>query len=62
MKVVKPIIEELEFNVYVKLKTIEIDFIKLVVYVKIVVLKNFHVPHVILLQIDLLLINIKYGI
>ena len=40
----KLMIKQLEFVVYVKLKRIEIDFIKLVVYVKIVVLKKFHVP------------------
>ena len=45
----KLIVKQLEFVVYVKLKGLEIVFIKLVVYVKIVVLKNFHVPYVILL-------------
>ena len=55
----KLIIKQLEFVVYVKFERIEIVFIKLVVYVKIVVLKKFHNPYVILLYIDLLLINMK---
>ena len=45
----KLIIEQLEFVVYVKLKKREIVFIKPVVYVKIVVVKNMHVPYLILL-------------
>ena len=56
----KLIIKQLEFVVYVELK-IDIVFIKRVVYLKIVVLKKFHVQHLILLYIDLLLINIIKG-
>ena len=53
------IIKELEIEVYVKLRRIKIIFIKLVVYVKIVVLKGFYVLHVIQFYLDLLLINIE---
>ena len=60
-KVMKPIIKQLKFVVYVKLKRIEIVFLKLVVYVKIVVHNKFHVPFVVLLLMDLLLKNINKG-